>query len=629
VDCDGEKAMPDEKEDQSGSSGVAQCGACQEIIAIDSNECPSCGVSFGGIEGVDQGECGKCNALVPLDSKSCPDCGISFVMDDLIQTVREWMVSEGLSVIDVFGKWDSNDDGVISRKEIRDGLLSDGIAVLPEHEVDRFLLQVDLNKDHEVQLGELAAALLLPLSEETSTDDADDAEEDKAVADLMDLIDDSPSKDSKKTESDEEESDDAGDDDGDDVADDSDDSDADTDDSDDADSNADDSDDSDADTDAEDSEEAADDDDADESGDDDDSSDVDDETDDDDSEDDVDADEEDDTDSAVDAFTRLIEAVEASSESSRGLFEKLDRNESDNVDPNEFKDTVRELMNDDFSDKDLDSIISAMDTDDDGFLDIVEITSALEDPEEVIDEIEKPKREGPAEWQRFLMRHYENLFPIAFVLLGIFIGIWLVNGAIGPVDGSGGAIAFDGAEDAFLLGGIIEPGEIYPCDKSIQESGCKNSLTPFGENSSMPKGFYGDGIAMMILGLFGIIATFILRMKTSVWRDEFRVKAESGDDEEEDSSEDEEDSSDEDDSDDEDDDDEDGDEDEDDDDEDEDEDDGADEEIELGSKVGVEHGGEEWSGTIIEFDDEEDEVLVKNDDDDEEVWVPFDALFVE
>ena len=576
--------MPDEIEVGSGSSAVAQCGACGEIISINSSKCPACNVSFSGVEDVDQGECGACDALVPLDSKSCPDCGISFVMDDLIQSVREWMVSEGLSVIDVFGKWDSNDDGVISRTEIRDGLLADGIAVLPEHEVDRFLLQVDLNKDQEVQLGELAAALLLPVSDESVVGSV--VESDDAEADSDDSTPDS---------------------------------------------------DSDSSDDEVDSEEAADKTDADESGDDD-TSDDDDEADDDDDEedddddskedDDVDADEEDDTDSAVDAFTRLIEAVEASSESARGLFEKLDRNESDNVDPNEFKDAVRELMDDDFSDEDLDSIISAMDTDDDGSLDIVEITSALEDPGKVIDEIEKPKREGPADWQRFLMRHYENVFPITYVLLGIFIGIWVVNGVIGPVDGSGGPVAFDGTDTVWPDGMQVDPGDIYPCDKTFQLSGCKNSLTPLsGDSSSMPADFYWDGIMFIILGIAGLVGIFILSRQIKELRESLRMKQgedEDDDDSDEDDSEEDDDEEDEDDDDDEEDDDDD-----DDDEEDDDDDDDDDEDIEVGSHVGVEHGGEEWSGTIVEFDDEEDEVLVKNDDDDKEVWVPFASLFVE
>ena len=291
-------------------------------------------------------------------------------------------------------------------------------------------------------------------------------------------------------------------------------------------------------------------------------------------------------------------------------------------------------MDDDFSDEDLDSIISAMDTDDDGYLDIIEITSALEDPEKVIEEIEKPKREGPADWQRFLMRHYENVFPVTYVLLGIFIGIWVVNGVIGPVDGSGGPVAFDGSDTVWPDDMQVDPGDIYPCDKTFQLSGCKNSLTPLsGDSSSMPTGFYWDGIMFIILGIAGLVGVFILSRQIKELRESHRMKQ--GEDEgDDDSDDDDDDDEEDDDGDDDDDDDNDDDDEEDDDDDDEedgeeDDDDEEDEEIEVGSHVGVEHGGEEWSGTIVEFDDEEDEVLVKNDDDDEEVWVPFASLFVE
>ena len=565
---------------------MAECGACRTVIPVDSTSCSSCGVSFTGVAEDEMGECGACGALVELGSKSCSQCGVHFVLDDLTTALTDWMKEEGISITDLFGKVDTDGDGSLSTDEIKQSLLDRSLAFLPHNDLDRFLTQIDLNSDGGISLGELAAALsmpftaakapivLEPVEEETeeeaeSEDEAEEAEEESEAESDEEAPEEDADDEVEEEESDAEESDDV-----------------------------------DEGEESDDGEDAEEEDDSD------------------------DADEEDDTDSAVDAFTRLIEAVEASSESSRGLFEKLDRNESDNVDPNEFKDTVRELMDDDFSDEDLDSIISAMDTDDDGFLDIVEINSALEDPEKVIDEIEKPKREGPADWQRFLMRHYENVFPITYVLLGIFIGIWVVNGVIGPVDGSGGPVAFDGTDTVWPDGMQVDPGDIYPCDKTFQLSGCKNSLTPLsGDSSSMPADFYWDGIMFIILGIAGLVGIFILSRQIKELRESLRMKQ--GEDEDDDDSE--EDDSEEDDSEeDEDDDDEEVDEDEDDDDDEEDDDDDEeDEEIEVGSHVGVEHGGKEWSGTIVEFDDEEDEVLVKNDDDDEEVWVPFAALFVE
>jgi flagellar biosynthesis/type III secretory pathway M-ring protein FliF/YscJ len=148
----------------------------------------------------------------------------------------------------------------------------------------------------------------------------------------------------------------------------------------------------------------------------------------------------------------------------------------------------------------------------------------------------------------------------------------------------------------------------------------------------MPADFYWDGIMFIILGIAGLVGIFILSRQIKELRESLRMKQ--GEDEDDDDSD--EDDSDEDDSeedddeeDEDDDDDEEDDDDDDDDEEDDDDDDDDDEDIEVGSHVGVEHGGEEWSGTIVEFDDEEDEVLVKNDDDDKEVWVPFASLFVE
>ena len=112
------------------------------------------------------------------------------------------------------------------------------------------------------------------------------------------------------------------------------------------------------------------------------------------------------------------------------------------------------------------------------------------------------------------MRHYENAFPILYTLGALFIGLWVVNAMGLIVDGSGGNIAYNGDMPHQVLGeneqgwttviDVIEVNEIYPCDNDIQVGGCKNSLTPFsGDNgaSSMPAGFYLDGILFMILGI--------------------------------------------------------------------------------------------------------------------------------
>ena len=592
---------------------MAECGACRTVIPVDSTSCSSCGVSFTGVAEDEMGECGACGALVELGSKSCSQCGVHFVLDDLTTALTDWMKEEGISITDLFGKVDTDGDGSLSTDEIKQSLLDRSLAFLPHNDLDRFLAQIDLNSDGGISLGELAAALSMPFTaakppvvlEPVEEETEEEAEEEAESEDKPE-----EAEEESKAESDEEASEEDEDDEAEEEE-----------------SDAEETDDVDEGEDSDDGD--------DEAGDDDD-------------------DEEDDTDSAVVAFTRLIEAVEASSESARGLFEKLDRNESDNVDSDEFKDAVRELMDDDFSDEDLDSIISAMDTDDDGHLDIIEITSALEDSEKVIEEIEKPKREGPADWQRFMMRHYENVFPILYTVGVLFIGLWIVN-ALGVmnIDGSGGPVAYDGDsphplgldDDSNTI--FLQPGEIYDCDATIQKTGCQNSLTPFaGEASSMPAGFYWDGIMFMVLGLLGLGGIGYLQMQIKGLRAEHRrEKSEDDDDEDSDSdddadeeSDDDEDSDSDDDADEESDNDEESDEADDSSEDDEDEEEESEEAeddgeegtgIEIGTRVGVEDEDGDWFGVVTEFDEDEDGVVVKREDDDEEYLVEWDSLFLE
>ena len=58
---------------------MAQCGACNSIIPLDSESCPACGARFGGVTEQELGECGACKSIIPADSTSCPNCGAVFV----------------------------------------------------------------------------------------------------------------------------------------------------------------------------------------------------------------------------------------------------------------------------------------------------------------------------------------------------------------------------------------------------------------------------------------------------------------------------------------------------------------------------------------------------------------------
>ena len=53
---------------------MAQCGACNSIIPLDSESCPECNVRFEEPP-IKLGECGTCQAIIPADSTSCSNCG--------------------------------------------------------------------------------------------------------------------------------------------------------------------------------------------------------------------------------------------------------------------------------------------------------------------------------------------------------------------------------------------------------------------------------------------------------------------------------------------------------------------------------------------------------------------------
>ena len=129
------------------------------------------------------------------------------------------------------------------------------------------------------------------------------------------------------------------------------------------------------------------------------------------------------------------------------------------------------------------------------------------------------------------------LYPVAYFLIATFIGLWVVNGMGLLVDGTGGTVIYEGGTDQWggeireanwnlcesdALDEMIDPcqgtvavGEPYPCDPSLDPNKCENSLTPFsGDNgaSSMPYGFYKDGIVMIVLGVLGLAATAYLHL---------------------------------------------------------------------------------------------------------------------
>ena len=173
----------DDVDSNDSDADMAECGACRAVIPINSDSCPECNVSFSGVAEDDMGECGACGTLVPLDSKSCSQCGVHFVQDDLTTALSTWIKDEGLTITELFGQVDADNDMVLTADEIRDALLSRDLAFLGANELDRLISQIDLNDDGAISYPELAAALSMPWTPpkemsvlEPESDDSEDEE---------------------------------------------------------------------------------------------------------------------------------------------------------------------------------------------------------------------------------------------------------------------------------------------------------------------------------------------------------------------------------------------------------------------------------------------------------------------
>jgi Ca2+-binding EF-hand superfamily protein/RNA polymerase subunit RPABC4/transcription elongation factor Spt4 len=643
---------------------MAECGACRAVIPADSTSCPKCGISFLGVSDEALGACGACDGLAPLDSTACPHCGVSFIADDVVEVLSKWLSATGLAVSSLFSRFDANDDGEISSEELRDGLLALNLADLPPSQIEKLISILDEDGNGTIDLGELERIITGESSVEKVISEEEDAADDSGEDDS----DDDDSDEGESEDSDEGESDDTDDDSGeDDSDDDSDDEDSDEEESDDTDDDSDDEDSDDDDSDDEDSEDEesddTDDDSNDEDSDEEESDDTDDDSDDEDSEDKESDDSEEEEE--LSNLQVLGIAIAKSDMSIKEVFEAMDTNNDGRINGPELQKGIIEICGENLSPDEVYEMLKQFDEDDDGSLDPMELIEAIEslDMDIVSDKKAtkkkvKPKKPFPTDLQKAMMgKKWNDIFwPLIHFALFAMAAIWIANGLIGFVDGTGGSIAYDG-EGAFSEGGEwLEEGDIYACEPDVQNSECKNSLTPLAGDdgsSSMPVGFYWDGILMMLLffaGMGGSIYAHLVLMKN--WRAESKkLKDESGDsedgdegnasdsdDDEDDDSDDDEDDDSDGDEDDDSDDDEDGDSDDDeDDDSDDDEDDDSDDEddsgnegeIDIGSRIGVEVDGKEYFGEIIEFNDEEETVVIEDEDSGDEITAMQDDMFVE
>ena len=568
------------------SVAMAECGACRAIIPIDSESCPECGTNFSGISEDALGECGACQSLVPLDSTSCPECGVLFVADDVVDILRKWVADTGINIRKLFDRFDDNNDGTIDSSELKEGLLSLNLADLPPSQVDRLVAQIDADGNGLIDLDEFDTILSGTDAESSesdvkgSEDTGTTEEEEESVAEVPE--EDSEPQEEVATTSDEEEE----------LAEDIDDEDFDLED-----------DDAEADEEAEDEFTAT----VSDTG-------------------DAESDEMEEKPHPLAALAALMDEHEISAQR---MFNELDVDGNGSISLEELRSTLENNYSDELDLDDVNALMDAVDDDGDGMIDITEFYDSMEsldDHDEAV-EAHEPEKEFPTPWQKRMMSKSWNdaVWPILHVGFGILIALVLVNALFGPVDGSGGSIAYEPNDSGLIPGGGLEVGDIYACDENYQAGGCPNSLTPLaGENgaSSMPKGFYWDGLLLLMFSTVGLIGSLFLHLvKAPEWR--ARVKAmkefeddkadatselderltdESDDDMEEsgDSTDDEEESEEDD---------------QDDAMEDEASDDDAEEEdaIDIGSHIGLVFDDEEVFGVIVEFDDEEETVTIEED----------------
>ena len=551
---------------------MAECGACRAIIPLDSESCSSCGIHFGGVSEETLGECGACGKLQPVDSEKCTGCGVSFTGEEP-ETEEEVVPAEEPEVEEevVPAEEPEVEEEVVPAEEpeVEEEVVpaadttDDAETIDLDNEAEESSdVQDEESKDADAQINPFRK----PASEDSSEDDATIESEVEAIVD-------SENEEGAELQNDSTEED------------------------------------------------------------------------------------EDDSNmeywrtTVVVAFENLALAIAESGMTASEAFVAVDGNDDKLIDAPELQKGIEEISGELLTANQVEAILEYLDTNENNRVDPHELVQALEDLKIGIKpgKMPKPKKKKgfPSPVQKFLMGKSANdiYYPIAYFLMVTFIGIWVVNGTGLLVDGTGGNIVYEGHSDSsgeLELAywnicesgidtmpdpclGVVSIGETYSCDPTIDPGECANSLTLFSGDegaSSMPAGFYADGIVMILLGVTGLAAIAYLHLvygpslRSRVKGDSDdgpSVEKEDSDDEdsEDDSKNDvsEEESEAEEDSDDDEEDEEDAD--------DEDSDDDEEDDIDVGDWVGIEIKGKEIFGEIIEFDDDEGTVTIETEDGDE------------
>ena len=622
--------------DENEEIAMAECGSCRAIVPITSENCPECGVSFSGVSDEALGECGACNALVPLDSTKCPECGVVFVADDVIDILRTWMATNSMDVKTLFGRFDTNGDGRIDSEELKSGLLSLNLADLPPSQVEKLVNAIDEDGDSLVDLDELQTIIggeeleedAESIPEETSEGDMDleynenvlskvmiaseinDSDKEEFLEFAKDFNSDDNSylkkeelqtaADAWNARDDTVESDDEVHESGEEVIV----------------------------TDEESVVEEA--------------EEVETEEVEENSEDELDDLEH--TERTISQiYEDILDSIDEQELTLATAFGNMDEDGNRMITRVELGSKLSKFLDYELTDKELDAMMESMDENSDGNIDMIEFVDSIESHEDTIASLEDEEAETvktfPTKWHtRFMSKKWHDVFwPLIHTGLAIMIIAALANGLFPFVDGEGGTVLLETEDGNGWMNAqniVIEEGDAYPCEPTVQVGDCKNSLTPLaGDASSMPGGFYFDGILLMALGTVGLIASLYTHLVLAPsWR--ARVKAmkevsedkadvqesledqeDTQDDTEEELDEETEEEPDEESVDEP-------------DDDMESEEESDSDELDIGSYVGVDIDGEEYYGTILEFDDDEDTVTIEEDETGDEITAYQDEMFI-
>jgi Ca2+-binding EF-hand superfamily protein len=104
---------------------------------------------------------------------------VVFVADDVIEVMSRWLKSTGLSVVDLFAKFDENDDGEITSEEFKNGLLGLNLADLPPSQIERLVEAIDEDGNGVIDLEELSNTFDVnyePTKDIPAADEEDDSD---------------------------------------------------------------------------------------------------------------------------------------------------------------------------------------------------------------------------------------------------------------------------------------------------------------------------------------------------------------------------------------------------------------------------------------------------------------------